>query len=773
MSIRSNTSFPPIETRGLGTASLVSNGLTVAAERWNVEKKRMEMDEDIEKFYNGKVAKCLEVDKIANERITKLYNDIYYKVKWSNPPLPVVYQKLFTDYCKHLLKEGTNVSFPGAADIKAWKKKMVGSIHDKVACEADKLCKTLRDTIQKRDTDLINIQAQLITTTEKKNIHKDGTLRWMMETNVGKKDEYFTVWYLAAHGKIRELDVLINAPSKQAHIDDRDPDFGLTPLHFACKTVKLSMVQYLMSKGADIHLRTPDGRTPLHLAAAYSTREVVLELLGACVDFDAVDNYGCTALHMAEQNRNSSTTETLRKWSTLTMLPSELEQLNSQQRSPEGSVQSPGLSAHKSFTGMDGNIGGTSAYSAAFPRSSAPEFHHQATVASEMQLTVFQNFDPNVPWEYQPIPADSLKLMSPSLSLLTKRLNAYNMFLIRTESNYVPTEMLSSRDLRNISGMLHRSATSLLQASQVSGEQYHSSLHSMGSSLLLDCGGNESVAQVPLVGEISFAQSESHVQSTKTESQLYIDTSASVGELCSNGEYKFGNESEMFRSSHQTENFDFSSEFNECLVEIRLTTKHYAQCVQENLIEEAMRSLRRRWMVAKRLWDLIVREKAQREHQEQLQRKEQETHMAALLADQEHYQMQYDEQGVPKVVVAGLLEYSSSVVDSRSGGDGACGLVRGSSEEDFNHKTGNSEDAVNLSAPHPKYAPSLAEGSEQSSSPLYSNTHNYDTNIALSPISVDVAAANFSVHSQFDIYPNIPPQEGIKIMFHVYLLYSN
>lgn len=696
MSTRSSTSLPPIEPR-FGNASKVSKGLPVAAERWNVEKKRIEFDEDIEKFYNAKVARCLEIDKTANEKITKLYNDTYYKVKWSNPPLPLVMQKLFTEYCKHLLKDGPKVLYPGAVDLKVWKKKLIGSVHDKNATEVEKMCKLLRDTIQKRDTELIEIQAQLISTTEKKNIKKDGTLRWMMEANVGKKDEYFTVWYLAAHGKIRELEVLLNADSKSVHIDDRDPDFGLTPLHYACKTVKLSMVQYLMSKGADIHLRTPDGRTALHLAAAYSTREVALELLGACIDFDAVDNYGCTALQIAVQNRNASTMEALNRWTTLTLLPEEMEQSNSLRSPPAGSSTSLMLSPSRSAFG-------TGANSIAFPElsgnntavSDAP-----AGLASEMQLTVFDDFDPSVPWEYQPIPADTLKLMSPTLSLLTKRMNAYNMYHIRTESNYVPTEMLSSRDLRNISGMLHRSANSLLEASQATSE-YPPRLQAQDS---FQGTSNDSVAGLLQEGgaaptssnQESFVTSTVDPQISHQPSALQVDTS-----LEGYGQYQPGNESEMFRSSYHTEEVDFASEFNECLVEIRLTTKHYALCVQENLIQEAMRSLRRRWLVAKRLWDLIVREKAHQQLLLDLQRAEQDANMAALLADHEHYQMQYDEDGMPMVTTAGLLEGSSSMTE---GGDA-----------DGFQLMVDSQEAVNLSEPHPKYAPLLAEASDQSAS---------------------------------------------------------
>ena len=52
----------------------------------------------------------------------------------------------------------------------------------------------------------------------------------------------------------------------------------------------------------------------MHFAAAYSTRLVLLELLGAQADIDAEDEYGCLAIHLAEQNENKSTYTALQKW---------------------------------------------------------------------------------------------------------------------------------------------------------------------------------------------------------------------------------------------------------------------------------------------------------------------------------------------------------------------------------------------------------------------------------------------------------------------------
>lgn len=99
----------------------------------------------------------------------------------------------------------------------------------------------------------------------------------------------------------------------------RDPDFGLTALHYGCKMGKLRVVEVLCNYGADINARAPDGRTPLHFAAAYGTKEVVLELLARGADLNARDDFNCTAIQLAEQNQNRRTFSTLDNW--LRLLP--------------------------------------------------------------------------------------------------------------------------------------------------------------------------------------------------------------------------------------------------------------------------------------------------------------------------------------------------------------------------------------------------------------------------------------------------------------------
>ena len=158
-----------------------------------------------------------------------------------------------------MLTIGLKIKYPHADELIVWHKKHLGTAHEKKSQELERLCTKLWKLIDQRDHFISTTQVKLIEDTEKINIEKDHKLRWMMEKNYSKRDEFFTIWYLAKNNKVSELEVLLNATSKADQLPDgintRDPDFGLTPLHYACKSTNLTTVRYLISKGADIHCR--------------------------------------------------------------------------------------------------------------------------------------------------------------------------------------------------------------------------------------------------------------------------------------------------------------------------------------------------------------------------------------------------------------------------------------------------------------------------------------------------------------------------------------
>jgi hypothetical protein len=54
-------------------------------------------------------------------------------------------------------------------------------------------------------------------------------------------------------------------PLLEPNVNIRDP-WGYTPLHYACKYQRSSLVKFLLQKGADVNVVNYHGTTPLHLA---------------------------------------------------------------------------------------------------------------------------------------------------------------------------------------------------------------------------------------------------------------------------------------------------------------------------------------------------------------------------------------------------------------------------------------------------------------------------------------------------------------------------
>ena len=74
---------------------------------------------------------------------------------------------------------------------------------------------------------------------------------------------------------------------------------GMAALHWVAREDSPAVVQLLLDGGADINIRSSDGKTPLHEAAANGTKEMVEFLLSRGADINAKDNNGNTAWKLA------------------------------------------------------------------------------------------------------------------------------------------------------------------------------------------------------------------------------------------------------------------------------------------------------------------------------------------------------------------------------------------------------------------------------------------------------------------------------------------
>ena len=68
--------------------------VALAGENWRVEKRRLETNKEIEDLYDDSIAKCLDMNAVANQKALDAYNQVYSKIKHTSPPLPITHSKL-------------------------------------------------------------------------------------------------------------------------------------------------------------------------------------------------------------------------------------------------------------------------------------------------------------------------------------------------------------------------------------------------------------------------------------------------------------------------------------------------------------------------------------------------------------------------------------------------------------------------------------------------------------------------------------------------------
>merc|ERR1712029_1230968 len=84
------------------------------------------------------------------------------------------------------------------------------------------------------------------------------------------------------------LAIIHYASGSHLMIDECDP-----------KNCKISIIEMLMSKGADVHARNTSGRTPIDFASDEGLTDIVEFLISHGANVNVTDNYNCTPLHRA------------------------------------------------------------------------------------------------------------------------------------------------------------------------------------------------------------------------------------------------------------------------------------------------------------------------------------------------------------------------------------------------------------------------------------------------------------------------------------------
>lgn len=114
----------------------------------------------------------------------------------------------------------------------------------------------------------------------------------------------------AAAGELERAERLIG--QRSGEVSSYSPD-GWTPLHLAAFFGQSKIVELLLAHGADTAVRSknPNGNTPLHAALAANQKLAAGLLIGHGADLNAADAGGWRPLHLAAANNNLDSMRTL------------------------------------------------------------------------------------------------------------------------------------------------------------------------------------------------------------------------------------------------------------------------------------------------------------------------------------------------------------------------------------------------------------------------------------------------------------------------------
>jgi hypothetical protein len=291
------------------------NTAPIAPEHYTVELKRREWDDDL-KLFREKQRKLLKNIRLTSKRkVAALHERIFFTIRWANPELPSIFKKIIMEYCAHLMGPYPERKYLKVGVLHAWFSKFSHTAEAKVVEEVKGLCERLRVLVLKRDDKTVKTIVKLEQKTELMTIQKEGDVRWHMETMHCARDDYWTIWYLCRRNLTLELLRMLETCKD---VDVRDPDFGYTPLHYACRENHWDIFSILLKHGAsEKAVIEEDGRQPLHLAAQYGTKNMCLELLAVGADYYAKDKYGSTPLDLAIQSKNYPVITVLQNWTQL------------------------------------------------------------------------------------------------------------------------------------------------------------------------------------------------------------------------------------------------------------------------------------------------------------------------------------------------------------------------------------------------------------------------------------------------------------------------
>jgi ankyrin repeat protein len=114
-----------------------------------------------------------------------------------------------------------------------------------------------------------------------------------------KDDDGWTpLHYACAHEHLAMVEFLV---SKGADVNATDRILESTPLHLASFKGHLAMVELLVSNGADVNTKDISDDTPLHMASSKGNFAMIEFLVSNGADVNAKDRLESTPLHFASR----------------------------------------------------------------------------------------------------------------------------------------------------------------------------------------------------------------------------------------------------------------------------------------------------------------------------------------------------------------------------------------------------------------------------------------------------------------------------------------
>jgi hypothetical protein len=194
----------------------------VARERWNVVKVRERYDTQIVELKGRQDGRVEWIQNSSNETAAHIVDRINFAIMWANPTLNSGFEKLVRQYAAHLASAASAKEFNGLGQLNAFYKKYsdADSEYQKISWQLETMTARLRHIVGRRDRGVVASRAFL----ERKQIaltmQRDAAVNWTVHKNYGRKDRYWTPWFLASRGLADELGRLLRETGQGAGMEE-------------------------------------------------------------------------------------------------------------------------------------------------------------------------------------------------------------------------------------------------------------------------------------------------------------------------------------------------------------------------------------------------------------------------------------------------------------------------------------------------------------------------------------------------------------------------